>query len=120
MVRSSRWRAYLSAWCTPQAIGNQIDRSFITRTVGVLALFDILKESILAEKILLNDVSGSTEILFKEIQGINFADDFFHASGAGRVRIKNIIKHISGLAQTSDPLILNAASRLIQHKLPLD
>jgi len=70
-------------------------RSFIIKTVGVQALFDILK-------IMLNDVTISgmdmadlnikyfADRLFK-VRNVDFSDNFFQASGTGRGRIKNII-----------------------------
>jgi len=72
-----------------------INRFYIDSLVGAKDSFDILREEIIAEKIQIDDVTKSTQLLFNEVQRIDFADDFFHASGAGRVRIKNVIKHIS-------------------------
>lgn len=64
-------------------------KSYITKTVGIQALFDILK-------IVLKDSHGSFESddvkrkLIKAIH-IDFSDKFFQASGIGRSRIKNVI-----------------------------
>lgn len=99
---------------------SQLKRSFITRTVGVLALFDVLREAIKVNRIDIDNIDSTTRILFKDVRGINFADDFFHASGAGRVRIKNVLKQITGLSETTDPIILTAVNRLVETKLSVD
>lgn len=70
-------------------------RSFIIKTVGIQALFDILK-------IMLDDVTISEMPLadlnsqffadkLSNAQHVDFSDNFFQASGTGRGRIKNII-----------------------------
>lgn len=67
------------------------DGSFIVKTVGVQALFDVLR-------LLLVDFDKSKDLsvarfnhVLKPAAGIDFADSFFHASGQGRTRIKNVI-----------------------------
>ncbi len=75
----------------------QAPNSFIFRTVGILALFDVLRDALLAKKIELADVLGSADALFLPAKGIDFANDYFHASGAGRVRIRNVLEYVIGL-----------------------
>lgn len=94
--------------------------SFIVRTVGVLALFDVLLELLKANKLDLNDLQRSTLTALSNAQGIDFSDDYFHASGAGRVRIRNVLKVLLGLlekkpedttSQVVERLVLNRVSR---------
>jgi hypothetical protein len=65
------------------------DRSFIYRTVGVSALFDVLRF------ILLKYEKGKTHdrivAMLNKTRGIDFSNPFFQASGKGRVRLKNVI-----------------------------
>ncbi|NCT05140.1 MAG: DGQHR domain-containing protein [Alphaproteobacteria bacterium] len=91
----------------------QRERSFITRTVGVLALFDVLHDALIAGKISIENMPNGARDLFQNAQGINFADDFFHASGAGRVRIRNVLKKLVGLSSKPDSIVDDAVSRLV-------
>ncbi|MBK7040303.1 MAG: hypothetical protein IPH46_07495 [Bacteroidetes bacterium] len=66
------------------------DKSYITKTVGMQACFDVLKQ------ILLKQVSSKyPSINFKQILEpaghVDFSDKFFQASGIGRSRIKNSV-----------------------------
>ena len=65
--------------------------SFIFRTVGILASFDILKLALSAGKIDTNDTYAATKTMILAAEAVDFADNLFHASGAGRVRIRNVI-----------------------------
>lgn len=66
--------------------------SYITRTVGVQGLFDILKE-ISKEVVRSRDISeGALTVRLRPLASIDFADQFFQASGKGRVRIKNVMR----------------------------
>lgn len=71
--------------------------SYIKKTVGIQALFDVLS-SILKDELHLKKISVEyyTNKLdpFKEI---NFADNYFQASGAGKNRIKNLFLYGLGL-----------------------
>lgn len=91
----------------------QKEKSFITRTVGVLALFDVLRDALLENRININDMQYSTRTFFQAAQGINFGDDFFHASGAGRVRIRKVLKLLVGLSDKYDEAVSEAVKRLI-------
>lgn len=65
------------------------DASYITRTVGIQALFDVLKTILVDfdENRKISIALFQTEL--KPCASIPFADDFFQASGKGRVRLKN-------------------------------
>jgi DNA phosphorothioation-associated DGQHR protein 1 len=67
-------------------------RSFIRKTVGIQALFDVFR-LICAEAISAKDISK--QFFAKRMaacRAIDFADDFFEASGRGRQRIRNAIE----------------------------
>jgi hypothetical protein len=71
--------------------------SFITRTVGVQALFDILR--LLAPRIL---TAKDASVQYMKIQLQNAADldftlDRYNASGSGRTEVKRAIANAIGL-----------------------
>jgi hypothetical protein len=66
------------------------DNSKLRSTIGILALFDVLKHILQCQ----NDLSASTEYFFSLLEHckhIDFSDDFFSAAGVGRGRIKNAV-----------------------------
>lgn len=73
------------------------ERSYIRKTVGIQALFDILK--LILEKECLT--IGMSEIDYSKYltpsSNIDFSDPFFQASGKGKVRIKNSIAACNNL-----------------------
>ena len=74
------------------------EKSYIIKTIGVQAVFDILK------LILKNDPNVEPEnIDFKNYiapsSKIDYSDKFFQASGIGRSRIKNVIGLAAGLVE---------------------
>jgi len=74
-------------------------RSYIRKTVGVQALFDVLR--IIGPKNLV-DRDVSTQFfskMFTSCKQIDFSDDFFQASGTGRQRIRNTLEISLGLRQ---------------------
>ena len=77
-------------------------RSYLRRTVGIQALFDILRLVLIqygAEK----DFSEARFVsLLARASKIDFATDFFQASGKGRVRLRNAIGLTLGLVSDSD------------------
>lgn len=95
---------------------DQSPRSFIIRTVGILALFDVLRDALLANRVEVGDIKGTTELLLRPAKGINFSDDFFHASGAGRVRIRNVLGYVIDLPGPFGVPIVEAAERLREDK----
>lgn len=78
---------------------NRKDDSYITKTVGIQALFEFLK-NILKE----NDYIQIDFIEFiQPSSNIDFADPFFQqASGVGRLRIRNSLEIKAGLKNLSD------------------
>jgi len=67
-------------------------RSYIRKTVGIQALFDILR-LICTEAVEQKDVSQ--EFFVRRLEPcahIDFADDLFQASGVGRQRIRNSLE----------------------------
>lgn len=67
---------------------NSNDNSYIKKTVGVQALFDVLKNILKTE----NDVDNINFFKYiSQLQGIDFGDKFFQSSGIGRSRIRNTI-----------------------------
>jgi hypothetical protein len=58
--------------------------SYLKKTKGVQALFDLLKEH------LKNNTTFVPKII-ERISKINFSDNYFQASGIGKTRIRNVI-----------------------------
>ena len=95
----------------------QPPKSFIIRTVGILALFDLLRDALLVGRVTQDDIRGTAESLLIGAKGIDFSDDFFHASGAGRVRIRNVLSYVVGLPGSPSDTVVETANRLRQdHK----
>lgn len=68
--------------------GNFAQNSYIIKTVGVQALFDLLK------KILQSNPYDETTIFngyLEVVSNVNFADNFYQASGVGRSRIRRTL-----------------------------
>jgi DNA phosphorothioation-associated DGQHR protein 1 len=99
------------------------DRSYIKKTVGIQALFDILK-------ILLNQLIENTPEFDKRILNvdyfvnklgpasyIDYSDDFFQASGKGRGRIKNCIGVCANLFAVEDLRISSEERALYENVL---
>jgi DNA phosphorothioation-associated DGQHR protein 1 len=77
-------------------------RSFIRKTVGIQALFDVLK-LICVEAISMKDVSKKFFAgRLAACASVDFGDDFFEASGRGRQRIRNAIELNLGLRNLTD------------------
>ena len=77
-------------------------RAYIRKTVGIQALFDILK-LICPEAIAARDISQ--QFFAQKLapcRSINFTDDFFQASGTGRQRIRNALELKLGLKSLAD------------------
>ena len=90
----------------------QSSSSFAWRTVGVLALFDILREGLIEKRLDSNDMESSAQDFLQGAAGLNFADDFFHASGAGRVRIRKVLRVLVGLDTAPDQDVKETVARL--------
>jgi len=90
----------------------QPSSSFIWRTVGVLALFDVLREGLAEGRLDPIDMKSSAQMFLQGAVGINFSDDYFHASGAGRVRIRKVLRVLVGLEHIPDGEVQDAVNRL--------
>jgi hypothetical protein len=78
------------------------ERSYIIRTVGLQALFDILgevAEAAIASKNLKQSVFAEK---LRKAGHIDFSIDFYQASGKGRVRIKHSLALAMGLEAPGD------------------
>lgn len=74
--------------------------SFIRKTIGVQALFDVLRTlGLRYDRAVLIDKALS---VLAAVESIDFADDFFQASGKGRVRVRNVILKSAGLIDDAD------------------
>ena len=76
-------------------------------------MFDVFRDALKVKAIDIEDMATSARSLFKNARGIDFGDDFFHASGAGRVRIRNVLKTLVGLSDNTDQTATEAANRLV-------
>lgn len=77
--------------------------SYLTRTVGIQALFDILRD-IAPEAVKLKNFS---EAYFSKVlmpcENLDFSDEFFsQASGTGRLRIRNSLQLCLGIKEIED------------------
>lgn len=93
-------RNYFSA--VSEVLWNGYGRSLIRKTVGIQALFDVLR-LICSDAIYAKDVSQ--EFFSRKLrpcQKVDFADNFFQFSAKGRHRIRNTIKIRMGLLALED------------------
>jgi DNA phosphorothioation-associated DGQHR protein 1 len=94
----------------------------IRRTVGMQALFDVLRllllsfdgqiESLKIE-LLRSELRLRTEAMLSKSLAVNFSDDFFEASGIGRSRIRGVLALIGGLVpqeKSSDEVVAFVSS----------
>jgi len=75
-------------------------RSFIRKTIGVQALFDVFR--FVALRTLIEQLPAELARVFKSVVRVDFSDQFFQASGKGRVRVKNVILRIANLITDGD------------------
>ena len=69
------------------------NRSYIKKTVGIQALFDVFRK--IAKEVLEKEEIERGEFFIEKMErckGVNFADPFFQASGTGRSRIRNCLE----------------------------
>ena len=72
------------------------DNSIIKKTIGVLALFDLLKNIIKRNrKDILDPSSRLFDAYIHSFEFVDFSDNYFSTSGLGQGRIKRIIKYLS-------------------------
>jgi len=79
---------------------NASEKSYINKTVGVQACFDILKLILITEKSE-HPEQIDFNLYISKAAHIDFSDKFFQASGIGRSRIKNTIGAATGLIHES-------------------
>lgn len=71
----------------------QDKRSFIGKTVGVQALFEVLRLELGEGRVKTVDARRKAFLdVLKPVAGVDFAHTFFQASGTGRTRIRNVIQ----------------------------
>ena len=90
----------------------QAPSSFAWRTVGVLAFFDILREGLATGRLDASDMTHTAQRFLLGAKGLTFADDYFHASGAGRVRIRKVLRTLVGLEDGPERDVVDAVNRL--------
>lgn len=76
------------------------EKSYIYRTIGISALFDVLRYILL--KYPRRKAMEQLSAVLKSATRIDFSDPFFQASGKGRVRVKNILLRASNEISGSD------------------
>ena len=89
----------------------QEERAFIGKTVGVQALFDVLRLLLGQGHI---EIEGARKKAFLDLLSpvavVDFSDAFFQASGTGRTRIRNVL--LLGISERSlDSLSVNEVDR---------
>lgn len=75
----------------------QDERSYIGKTVGVQALFDLLGLLLGERRIELTDARKRAFVEVLEPVSVDFSDSFFQASGTGRTRIRNVLLLCMGI-----------------------
>lgn len=88
------------------AVDNMLWRSeevgYIVKTVGIQALFEILRK-IAADSLIAKDITIEYfESRLAGAESIDFSDNFFQASGTGRTRIRKSIEFAIGLTPMSE------------------
>src|SRR5204863_741809 len=76
------------------------ERSYIIKTVGIQALFDILRN--IARDAEMRDIPDKANSLFRSASSVDFADPVFQASGKGRVLVRNTILLFADRIQLDD------------------
>lgn len=72
---------------------NAKPESIINKTIGISALFDLLKSILKQDKNCLN-----FEEYITKITQIPYTDDYYSFSGKGRSRLKRVMKYLAGLS----------------------
>lgn len=74
--------------------------SYIHKTIGIQALFDVYRACINRDGF--DGAEEKTGGVFEASQVVDFSDSFYQASGKGRVRIKNTLLLYGGLTTTNE------------------
>lgn len=110
-------RNYFEA-CSNILWRNREDGSYIVKTIGIQALFDVLRDILLQKFSTDRDLSVDYfERCLSNASSIDFSDPFFQASGLGRTNVKNSIELAIGLKERGDvnPDKMNDYDRLIDN-----
>lgn len=88
--------------------------SYIRKTIGVQALFDVFR--VVAQKTDPEKLGDNLSSAIRASRAVDFSDQFFQASGKGRVRVKNIILYAAGMLNEGDmaPDDLSTYQNLVQ------
>ena len=86
------------------------ERSYIRKTIGIQALFDVLKHVALQTEAA--KLQAALEGTIQRAGKLDYANDFFQASGKGRVRVRNTILLAAGRISTGDLLDADRESYL--------
>ena len=87
---------------------NAPKKSYIFKTIGVLALFDLLKR-ILQEGI--HNISFESYI--NSVVYVDFSDNYFQASGVGRSRVRNLLLYANNMYSGNKPEEIVEMDRLL-------
>jgi hypothetical protein len=80
--------------------GRASERSYIRKTVGIQALFDVLRY--VAQEAEVGAIIDQVRPVLESSAPVDFADPFYQASGKGRVHVKNTILLFSGKISALD------------------
>ncbi len=75
-------------------------RSYIRKTIGVQALFDVFR--LVALRVHKEELDAELRRVTQASSSVDFANEFFQASGKGKVRVKNVILLRAGLIGEAD------------------
>jgi hypothetical protein len=84
-------------------------KSYINKTIGVLALFDLLK------RILQDKPAPQFEKYINPVINVDFSDNYFQASGVGRSRIRNLLLYVNDMYTGSKPEEILEMKRLLNN-----
>lgn len=76
------------------------NNSYIHKTIGVQALFDVLR--FIASRTKIEDLPAVLEATLEKSKHLDFSNNFYQASGKGRVRVKNSILLAGGWIDPSE------------------
>ncbi len=76
------------------------DASYIAKTVGIQALFDVLR--LISSDLSLEAMTERARKVLEASSGVDFADPIYQASGKGRVRIKNTFLFLAEIITEND------------------
>lgn len=87
---------------------NARKKSYINKTIGVLALFDLLK------RILQDNPNPQFEKYITPLINVDFSDNYFQASGVGRSRIRNLLLYANNMFTNNKPEDIEEMNRILK------